>query len=220
MDFLVLLGPPGAGKGTVSRLLASQAGFSPLSTGETIRREMADPLSDFGRRARPFMDRGDYLPDAMALELFSSILDPFPPGAKIAFDGFPRTVPQAESFLAWAKAGGHRYVGCVSLAVDEDTAKARLRDRRVCTRCRAPYHLRLRPPRDPDLCDLCGGSLIPREDDDPERLGQRMRQFRERTAPLLVWLRGQGPCLDVEGDADPQALAGQVGAWINTLFLD
>jgi len=104
--------------------------------------------------------------------------------------------------------------------VADDVAWARLRDRRVCSRCRTPYHLRLRPPRDPARCDLCGGSLIAREDDDPVRLRQRMLRFAEQTAPLLAWLRGKGPCLDLDGDAEPQALAGQVTAWIHPFSPD
>jgi adenylate kinase len=203
VEFLVLLGPPGAGKGTLSRLLERRTGFLPVSTGEVIRREMADETSDFGRRARPYMDRGVYVPDELALSLFYSILKTYPDGAKVALDGFPRTIPQAEVFLDWVKSENHVFHGCVHLDLSVARAVERMKLRRVCSQCRAPFHLVNRPPAVPEVCDLCGGALILREDDDPERVASRLDRFHEQTRPLIEWFTAQGLCLELDGGDDP-----------------
>lgn len=198
-----MLGPPGAGKGTLNRLLSERFRFQPISTGEVIRREMADATSEFGAKARPYMDRGDYVPDALALTLFFSILKTMPTDARVALDGFPRTIPQAERFRDWIARESHRCFGCVFLEVDVDTAVSRMQHRRVCSDCRAPYHTLLRPPVVAGICDVCGGKVIPREDDDAERIARRLSGFQEQTRPLMSWLREREVCVDLDGGADP-----------------
>lgn len=205
MEFLVLLGPPGAGKGTLSRLLERRTGFLPVSTGEVIRREMADQTSDFGRRARPYMDRGVYVPDELALSLFFSILTSYSDTAKVALDGFPRTIPQAEVFLDWVRDHHHVFHGCVHLDLSVDQAVERMKLRRVCSECRTPYHLVNRPPAVPERCDECGAPLMLREDDDPERVASRLERFHEQTQPLIQWFTDQGRCLEVDGGNEPAA---------------
>lgn len=206
MEFLVLLGPPGSGKGTFSRHLQDRDGFHPLSTGELIRRRMADPGSEFGRKARPYMDRGDYIPDELALSLFFSHMDARRDRQRLVLDGFPRTVPQVEVFQAWCRAAGHLLTGGVFMELDVELAVARMRDRRVCVACRCPYHLKERPPRQTGVCDHCGGRLIPREDDDAERLAQRMRRHREQVQPLRDWFHQHGILLRVDARQSPGEL--------------
>lgn len=209
-----MLGPPGAGKGTLSRILSEGSGFLPVSTGERIRREMADPNSRFGREARPYMDRGDYVPDDLALSLFFTILAQERKTARLTLDGFPRTIPQAQAFLQWVADAGHRLHGCVHIDVDDGIAISRLQQRRICRDCRAPYHLQTRPPRQAGHCDLCGGPLIVREDDDAERLASRMARFREQTRPLIRWLADRVPCVQLDGAGEPEILADQlIGEW-------
>jgi len=203
VEFLVILGPPGAGKGTLSRLLERRTGFLPVSTGEVIRHEMADGTSEFGRRARPYMDRGVYVPDELALTLFFSLLKKFSSDAKVALDGFPRTVPQAEVFLDWVKQEGHVFHGCVHLDLSVAQALERMKLRRVCSVCRAPYHLVNRPPAIDEVCDECGGALMMREDDDPERVASRLERFHEQTQPLIGWFADQGRCVELDGGDDP-----------------
>lgn len=203
MEFLVLLGPPGAGKGTLSRLLERRTGFLPVSTGEVIRQEMSDDQSDFGHRARPYMDRGVYVPDELALTLFFSILKTFSADAKLALDGFPRTIPQAEVFLDWIRGESHRFHGCVHLDLSVEQAVERMKLRRVCSVCRTPYHLVNRPPEIPERCDDCGGLLMMREDDDPERVASRLERFHEQTQPLIQWFADQGNCLELDGGNEP-----------------
>jgi adenylate kinase len=203
VEFLVFLGPPGAGKGTISRLLERRTGFVPVSTGEVIRREMADAGSEFGRQARPYMDRGVYVPDELALSLFFSILNSFSGSARLALDGFPRTIPQAEVFLEWVKGGGHRFYGCVHLDLSVEQAVERMKLRRICSVCRTPYHLVNRPTRVAEVCDACGGRLMMREDDDPERVASRLERFDVQTQPLIAWFREKELCVEVDGGEDP-----------------
>jgi adenylate kinase len=217
VDFLVLLGPPGAGKGTLSRQLQQDSGFLPVSTGEWIRREMADPASKFGRLARPHMDRGDYIPDAAAMELFFHILKSSPEALRLVLDGFPRTIPQAETFMEWVVREGHRLLGAVHLDLDGELAVERMRLRRVCSICRTPYHLQWNPPRRAEVCDLCGGGLILREDDDPERVARRLQRFRDQTDPLIRWFDARGCLVRLDGALPPGVLAGQAGRLFNFL---
>ena len=202
----MLLGPPGSGKGTFSRHLREHDGYFPVSTGELIRQRMADSTSDFGRKARPYMDRGDYIPDELALSLFFSHLDVCRSERRLVLDGFPRTVPQAEVFRSWCAAAGHFLAGGVFLELDVDLAVARMKDRRVCADCRCPYHLKERPPRRPGVCDACGGRLIPREDDDPERLAQRLRRHHERARPLRDWFETRNLLFRLDARLTPEEL--------------
>jgi len=206
VEILVLLGPPGAGKGTLSRLLESRTGFLPFSTGEMIRREMSDPQSDFGRQARPYMDRGDYVPDELALSLFFTILNGVPADTRLTLDGFPRTIPQAEIFLRWVERGRHRFFGCAHLDLSVSVAVSRMRLRRVCSHCRTPYHLENRAPKREGICDVCGGSLILREDDDAPRVASRLARFHEQTDPLIAWFDERGLCRKLNGADPPEEL--------------
>jgi adenylate kinase len=210
VEFLVLLGPPGAGKGTISRLLHQASGFQPLSTGEVIRKEMADPLSTFGQQSRPFMDRGDYIPDDLAISLFFFLLTAYPPGTRLCLDGFPRTIPQAEAFVRWVNEKGHRFLGYVFLELPVEDALRRLGLRRVCSQCRTPYHLTDRPPQREGLCDTCGGRLIPREDDDAILLARRQERHLSQTRPLLDWFRPRVRGLEADGRNDPEDVMEEI----------
>ena len=210
-----MLGPPGAGKGTLSRVLQEQEAFLPVSTGERIRHEMADPSSGFGARAKPYMDRGDYLPDDLALELFARIVAEQVPDARLVLDGYPRTVPQGEHFLNWCAEQGHQCLACVRLEVPLEDAVARIEQRRVCSQCRAPYHLQNRPPKLPGICDLCGGSLMLREDDDSERLQRRLARYLERTRPVLDWFAERNLGLTLDGNQPPETLRETLMAFLS-----
>lgn len=197
MEFLIVMGPPGAGKGTLSRLLESRDGWIPVSTGEEIRKRMADPHNEIGRSATPYMDRGDYIPDEMALRLFFSILEPMPENARIVLDGFPRTVPQAEFFAQWVREKNHQIKGCVFLELDPAVAAERMRNRQVCPECRKTFPAVAGGPTGTH-CDDCGARLIPREDDDPKRMAQRVRRHEHQTRPLRNWYRERGGVIELD----------------------
>jgi adenylate kinase len=210
VEFLVLLGPPGSGKGTLSRLLQETDGWTPISTGELIRKRMSDPESDFGKAAKPFMDRGDYIPNALALSLFFSLPEITSPNARLILDGFPRTSVQAEVFHTWCRLENHHFVGCGYIQVPEDVAVARMQQRRICSECRKPFHLEFRPSEVAGVCDDCGGALMPREDDDPVRLKQRMYRHEEQTRPLKAWFAEREKVAELDGRKDPTHLRNEL----------
>lgn len=210
MDFLVMLGPPGAGKGTLCRLLIERVGALHVSTGDAIRKEMENPLSDFGQRARPYMDRGDYVPDGMALELFENLLREAAPDTRWIFDGFPRTVPQAEWFARWVTPERGRILGCVFLQLDVDTAVARMAHREICQVCGAVYHRVNRPPQCEGRCDECGGTLVRRDDDTPGKIASRMKRFQERTRPLVDWFAERDQLWSFDAALDPEMIAEEL----------
>ncbi|WFB35298.1 nucleoside monophosphate kinase [Kiritimatiellota bacterium B12222] len=209
MNFLVILGPPGSGKGTLSRQLQDVHQFTPISTGEVIRQKMADPLSEVGKAFAPFMDRGDYIPDSLALDLFQDIITDFDPDARVALDGFPRTVPQAEIFADWIKQENHHLVGCVFLDVAVEIAIERMNARLVCPNCRSTFPRIAGHPAGA-ACLSCGGELMPREDDDPVRMRQRMLRHDQVTAPLRDWFQQRNQLLALNAGQTTTALREEI----------
>ncbi len=209
MEFLILLGPPGAGKGTLSRLLESRDAWIPVSTGEEIRKRMAKKDDEIGRRSTPYMDRGDYIPDELALELFFAIVKDIDHHPRVVLDGFPRTVPQAEVFLDWIQSGPHSFRGCVFLDLDPDVAAERMRNRRVCPSCRKTYPLVAGDPAG-NRCETCGRELIQREDDDPERMARRVKKHDEVTRPLRDWFRDRGQLIELDASRTTEELAENI----------
>jgi adenylate kinase len=209
VEFLVLLGSPGSGKGTLSRLLRDQDGFIPVSTGEEIRKKMSDPSSEFGQQAAPYMERGDYVPDELALSLFYSILEPIDSESRVVLDGFPRTVPQGEQFAEWVSGKGHRLLGCVFLDLSTEVAVRRMQDRLVCPDCRKTFPTVAGYPTG-ECCEDCGGRLIPREDDDPVRMQQRILRYRQQTLPLRDWFRDRQHLLELDANRETTELRNEL----------
>lgn len=214
MDFLVILGPPGSGKGTLSRQLQEQQGFIPISTGEEIRKQMADPDSEIGNLSAPFMDRGDYIPDALALRLFYKILAPMPEDCRLVLDGFPRTVPQADSFVSWLTQNHHRMIGCVFLELPVEVAVKRMEARLVCPDCRRTYPTVAGHPAG-SHCGACGGILMQREDDDPKRMRQRLKRHEQMTRPLREWFADRKQLVELNAAVDTARLRRQIEKQFN-----
>ncbi len=196
---VVFLGPPGAGKGTQGRALAREWGVPHVATGDMLREAVAagTPL---GRQARERMDRGALVPDDVMVGLVGERLGQ--PDAQRGFilDGFPRTLAQAEALERILKDVDRPLDRAVYFDVPEPELVRRLTGRRVCGSCQATYHLDSAPPRQPDVCDRCGGRLWQREDDSEATVRTRLRVYAEQTAPLLDYYRARGLLATVRGE--------------------
>lgn len=182
---LVLLGPPGAGKGTLGARLSTFLSVPLIITGDLMRQ--AGSRSDaVGVKIRSFLLSGQLVPDDLVTEVVAEALArPEVASAGFILDGFPRTLPQAHSLASILEASGRVLNAVLFLEIDEQTAVERLSLRRQCPKCGAIYHLRFSPPKAPDTCDRCGTTLVQRADDDPEVIRRRLSVYREQTAPLI-----------------------------------
>lgn len=212
---LILLGPPGAGKGTQAAALTKQRGFRQISTGEMLRAEVAKG-SLIGRSAKAIMDRGDLVPDAVILEILGARLDA-EGDRDLVLDGFPRTVPQAEALDRLLGARGEALAGVIEIEVDDAALTERISGRFSCKRCGAGYHDRFQPTRVPGVCDRCGGTeFVHRADDRPETVRARLAAYHRQTAPLLPYYRAQGKLHTVDGMADIAEVTRAIGALVES----
>jgi adenylate kinase len=206
---LVLLGPPGAGKGTQAKLLAMRWGVPHVSTGDILRQAVKDG-TELGKQAGPLMAEGKLVPDDLVVSIVRDrLLQPDAAGGFI-LDGFPRTIPQAEK-LDQALARHKRPLDAVvSLEVPIETLVERISGRRSCPRDGSVYHVVQNPPRREGVCDLCGAALVQREDDKPESVRTRMQAYAASTAPLKGYYGKQGILHVVDGVGAPEAIEAAV----------
>lgn len=196
--FVILLGPPGAGKGTQADLLAAQLGVPKISTGELFREQIALGTG-LGKYVAQYIDRGVYVPDQTTMEVLARRLDQPDAAAGAVFDGFPRTIPQAEALDRLLTERERRVDRVIDVRVPEDELLSRLAGRWTCLRCHATYHTVNAPPRVRGVCDRCGGELFQRTDDSAEAVGTRLKVYRERTQPLIEYYRRAGILTAVDG---------------------
>jgi adenylate kinase len=197
---LVLLGPPGAGKGTQAQHLSSRFGIPQISTGDILR-EHVEEGTTLGIRARAYMDRGEYVPDDIVVSMVMERLSEPDADKGFILDGFPRTVPQAE-VLTTALAERDRPLSAVlCFEVGDETAIARLTGRYTCPTCKRTYHVAFSPPENDLVCDLDGTPLVQRSDDDELTAKRRLALYREQTAPLEFYYRDAGLLLVIDAEA-------------------
>lgn len=200
---LIFMGAPGSGKGTQARLLADRHDWVQLATGDLFR-EHTRRGTELGRLADSYMSKGSYVPDDVTVRMVRERLGEIPPQRRIIFDGFPRTVAQAEALDALL-AEFDRAVGAVLLIeVGRDELLARLAGRSTCADCQAAYSPS-RPPRTPGVCDRCGGPVAStaRPDDSPEVVRRRLEVYEEHTRPVIDHYRERGLLRAVDGTGDP-----------------
>jgi adenylate kinase len=186
---VILLGPPGVGKGTQAVRLADTVGWAHVSTGDLLRAARRDG-TELGKKAKTFMDSGELVPDSLILDLVRDHLKGIPPEAGILFDGFPRTTAQAEGLDGVLDAVARKVDRVVVFqAADEELVK-RLSGRRSCPDCGAVYNVHFTPPAAEGTCDRCGGSLVHRADDEAETVRRRLVVYQEQTSPLIEWYKG------------------------------
>jgi adenylate kinase len=195
---LILMGPPGAGKGTQASRLAERLRVPAISTGEMLRDEVKRG-SALGREAKGYMDRGALVPDALIIAIIEARLQRDDCAHGFILDGFPRTVTQAEALDRALHRFGWSLHRVGSLNVPTDEVVRRLAGRRTCRECGTPYHVVLEPPRRDDTCDLCGGRLQRRDDDDEAVIAARLEVYERDTAPLLDYYRDRGLLAEIDG---------------------
>ena len=196
---LILIGPPGCGKGTQADLLVERRGYKKLSTGDLLRGHIRDK-SSVGQKAESYMAQGKLVPDAILLEIIGKEIEKL--GDKVILDGFPRNLSQT---MALEKLlGGFGNVFALSIMVDEDEIVRRVAGRRTCGKCSASYHVIFDRPRIECRCDKCGGELVQRPDDNAEKVKVRLDVYRKETQPVIDYLSKNCYLKSVEGAGEKE----------------
>jgi len=208
---VVMLGPPGAGKGTQARLLQEALGVPQISTGDMLR-EAQHNGSTLGREARRYMEAGQLVPDEVVIGLVKERLGAPDCARGFVLDGFPRTVSQAKELQRLLEAHGPALDAVVAVEVPQDELIRRLSGRLVCRRCATMFHSDLNPPAVPGRCDRCGGELYQREDDQPDRIAFRLALHMREVAPVEEFYRAAGLLRAVAGTGARDDVFGRIRA--------
>lgn len=207
---IILLGPPGAGKGTQAKRLEERYGTVQLSTGDMLRAVVTSG-SDLGKEAKRIMDAGAFMPDALMVEMISRRIDE--PDCDLGFilDGFPRTTRQAEDLDKMLARKGLKLDSVIQIKVDEDALVERITGRFSCARCGASYHDKFQRPKVEGICDVCGGTeFIRRADDNETTVRSRLAAYRAQTAPILPYYERKGILRSVDGMASIDEVTKQI----------
>ena len=195
---IIMLGAPGAGKGTQAKMIAEKFGIPHISTGDIFRANIKNQ-TELGKKAKAYLDEGTLVPDELTCDLVVDRIANEDCAKGYILDGFPRTIPQAEALTkALAKDGG-----AIDYAIDVDVPDSdivrRLSGRRVCLKCGATYHTSFNPPREEGICDSCGEALVHRDDDKPETIQKRLDVYHSQTQPLIEYYHEAGCMYKVDG---------------------
>jgi len=194
---VVLVGPPGAGKGTQAQFIASHMAIPKVSTGDIFRYNVSAGTG-LGRQAKAFMDRGDLVPDEVTVAMVASRLQEDDSLSGFLLDGFPRNLPQAETLKKLLADWGLRLDLVLELVVDHDEVIRRLSGRRTCRKCGRVWHVAFDPPSVTGKCDECGGELFQRDDDREETIRHRLEVYEQQTQPLISYYADEGILLGID----------------------
>jgi adenylate kinase len=203
------MGPPGAGKGTQSAMLATRLGIPSISTGEMLREEVKRK-TPLGIEAKRFMDKGELVPDNVIIDVAEQRLKQPDCARGFILDGFPRTVPQAEALDHVLRGLGRSTDAVLSLAVPREELMKRLSGRRTCRECGAGYHIIFDPPTNAGICNKCNGDLYQRDDDQEDIIGSRLEVYVRDTEPLLAYYRKRGLLSEVDGTGAREDILGRI----------
>ncbi len=195
---IILLGAPGSGKGTQADRLCEKLGLTHVATGDLFRENLRNE-TELGKLAKSYMDKGILVPDEVTVAMVKDrLMRPDIEGG-VVFDGFPRNRVQAEALSALLEEMGQKVDVVLYIRVDDDEIVERLSGRLICRQCQASYHKKFNPPKVEGVCDVCGGELYQRADDNPETVRIRLETYREQTAPLIEYYQNAGLLVEVAG---------------------
>lgn len=206
---LIFLGPPGSGKGTQAQRLGARRGLVQLSSGDVLRRERQEG-SPIGQKAAQYMDAGTLVPDEVITGVMLAAIDRLPAGTGFILDGFPRTLPQAETLDAGLAERKLKIDAVIDFKLDDEEIIRRIVGRRVCNACAATYNVSFLPPKVDGKCDKCGGELIQRKDDRREVIVTRLETYRAQTAPLIEYYARRGRFHSVDSATGADAVEAEV----------
>ena len=212
---IILVGPPGAGKGTQAEKIVAKYNVAHISTGDILRSNVKAG-TELGKKAKSFMDAGGLVPDDVIVGMMRGRLAEDDCKNGFILDGFPRTVPQAEALDSLLAEMGIKLDGVILLDVDDDTVVERLCGRRMCKKCGRIFHVSFKPSSKGDLCDECGGELYQRDDDKEEVIRQRLAVYHSQTAPLVDYYGKAGLLLRVPGAEAGDKVLGHIEAMLGS----
>ncbi|MBR1524014.1 MAG: adenylate kinase [Lachnospiraceae bacterium] len=198
---IVMLGAPGAGKGTQAEKIAAEYGLPHISTGDIFRKNIKEG-TDLGKEAKGYMDAGKLVPDELTVRMLLDRVSGDDCRGGYILDGFPRTIPQAEALDGELKKLGEDIDFAIDVEVPDENIVKRMSGRRACPKCGATYHLEFIPPKKEGICDECGAELTIRDDDKPETVKKRLDVYHDQTQPLIEFYEKKGVLHTVDGTAD------------------
>lgn len=210
---LILLGPPGAGKGTQAQMIVERYRVPQISTGDILRKAVKEG-SPLGREAKAFMDQGQLVPDKVVIGIIDERLREPDCGAGFILDGFPRTIAQAEALQPILAKIGKSIDHVINIEVDPEELVRRLTGRRTCKNCGAMFHLFFQPSRREGICDRCEGMLYQREDDKEETIRTRLKEYGRQTAPLIQYYQVQSILRSIHGIGGPDQIFERIAHWL------
>jgi adenylate kinase len=216
---LLLMGPPGAGKGTQAERLKSDFQLPFISTGDMLRSNVTQQ-TDLGKQAKGFMDAGDLVPDGLIVAMAAARLQESDAQDGFILDGFPRTIDQAEALDKQLSELGRRVTAALLIDVPDEEVIRRLSGRRVCVKSGHNYHLEFDPPKNEGVCDQDGSRLIQRDDDKPDVIRNRLSVYHDKTKPLVDYYDRRGLLRRIDGTREPADVHGHIRAVIATLRLE
>ena len=206
---IVMLGAPGAGKGTQAKMISEKYNVPHISTGDIFRANIKEN-TPLGQKAKEYMDKGLLVPDELVVDLVVDRLAQDDAKNGYVLDGFPRTIPQAEALTEALDKIGEKLDYAIDVEVTDDNIINRMTGRRACVACGGTYHIKFNPTKKEGICDACGGELILRDDDKPETVKQRLTVYHDQTQPLIDYYTKEGILKEVDGTLDLQAVFAEI----------